>query len=418
MFDINDLDFGNESVGTQNQEKDETTKGQEDITDIHPDNTGVTDLDKKQEQSPVENTTNETNDISSTGERLEEGTIVEVEDKSYSVDANGNLVDVSGNIFKEAKDVKDFLDQYNTDETDDTDKLDISVIQEALGVDITDEKGNKVEFTNDAEGVKSYVNKVLELKTDEIQNATLNSFYQRNPIVKDFVDYITVNNGDYRGFGNIPDRSGLQVSESDIEQQKAIIRVAFQEFNKRGDVESYIKYLEDSKTLFDVAKEELTAIQENDRAVKEEITRKAQDEREEEIKRANAYWNSVHKTISNKVIAGYKLPDSTIIEKNGQKITVTPNDFFNYINAVNKKTGLTAYQEDCGKMTDEEVLNQELLEAWLRFTGGSYKDLVDMAVKENEAKKLILRAKSAKQTKSTVKVTKPTGKVNINDILL
>ena len=52
------------------------------------------------------------------------------------------------------------------------------------------------------------------------------------------------------------------------------------------------------------------------------------------------------------------------------------------------------------------------------FTGGSYKDLVDMAIKENEVKRLKLTSKQ-NTAKPRIKIdVRNKDKMNINDILL
>lgn len=58
-----------------------------------------------------------------------------------------------------------------------------------------------------------------------------------------------------------------------------------------------------------------------------------------------------------------------------------------------------------------------MLDAWLMFTGGTYKDLIDMAVKENEVRKLIVKSKQIRSNKSVRVVKKQTGKTNIDDIV-
>ena len=68
-------------------------------------------------------------------------------------------------------------------------------------------------------------------------------------------------------------------------------------------------------------------------------------------------------------------------------------------------------------MSNEDYLNKELIDAWLTFTGGSYKDLIDMAIKEENVRTLRLRSKE-QRTGKTVKIIKPkTSEVNNNDIV-
>lgn len=423
---MEEIDFEGAAVSNSEgsaADKPDTTNisgGTDDVTNINP-----TDVDSKTPPVEGEDKTNDKpadkkdDDNSSTGE-LEAGTIVEVEGTEYTVDDKGNLVDKNGTIFKQASEVKDFIASFNQEDGNDNSDgtIDISTVQNAIGIDVTDEDGKAIEFTNDAAGIKSYFDKVIELKTEEIQKAAINTIYEKNPIVKDFVNYLTINNGDYRGFGELTDRSGITLDVNNVAQQEAIIRASFKEFNKKGNVDNYIQYLKDSNGLADVAKEELKAMQEKDAQVKEELNRRAEEARKQELENTRQYWNEVHNAIANKVIAGYKLPDNLTIERDGQKKIVTTDDFFTYLSRVDKQTGKTAYQLDLDKMTNKEVLDKELLEAWLHFTGGSYKDLVDMAVRDENVKKLILKAKTHTTTTGKVNIKPANRKSNINDIIL
>ena len=51
------------------------------------------------------------------------------------------------------------------------------------------------------------------------------------------------------------------------------------------------------------------------------------------------------------------------------------------------------------------------------FTGGTYKDLIDMAVKENEVRKLIVKSKENRSAKTVKVVKKQNGKTSIDDII-
>ena len=130
----------------------------------------------------------------------------------------------------------------------------------------------------------------------------------------------------------------------------------------------------------------------------------------------------VNNIINGRVINGYKIPDSFTKEVDGKKIVITPNDFFNYLSNANvdgdngKK--LTAYQRDLANLTDDEFMAREMLDAWLMFTGGTYKDLIDMAVKEDQVRKLVVRSKENRSAKSVKIVKKQNGKTSIDDIIL
>ena len=351
---------------------------------------------------------------------LEAGTVIEFDGTEYTIAENGDLVDKDGKVFKAAADVQAWLDE--NEQTDDNQLNGSSVkdIIEAIGIEVKDEKGNDVEFTDDKAGLQSYINAVVELKSEEARQATINKFYQDNPVVKQFVDYMTVNGGDPRGFGQIPDRSGITVDKDNQNQQEQIIRLAAAEFGNKTISDAYIKYLKDSGGLYDEAVNQLVALQEKDKAVREKITQDAANARKAEEEAVRAYWENVNNVITKRNIAGYKIPESFTKEVDGQKITLTPDDFYDYLYRAKEVDAngnkITGYQRDLDKLTDEELLNKELLDAWLMFTGGTYKDLVNMAIKEHEVRKLIVKSKQQRSTR-TIKVTKPQGKADVNGIV-
>ena len=198
--------------------------------------------------------------------------------------------------------------------------------------------------------------------------------------------------------------------------------MAANEFGNKTINDSYINWLRESGNLYTYAKEQLDALIDKDKQVRKDIEEKAAQQRQEETERLNDYWNKVHSVIDSRVIGGYKIPENFTREINGKKVLCNSNDFFNYISNAcyedengNKMTG---YTRSLNSLTDEEYLNRELLDAWLMFTGGSYKDLVDMAVKENEVRKLIVKSKQNRSTKTVKVVKKQEGKASINDIIL
>lgn len=351
---------------------------------------------------------------------LEPGTVIEFEDAEYTVAENGDIVDKDGKVFKAAADVEAWLAENDQQDDNSLNGTSVKDLIDAVGIDVKDENGNDVEFTDDKEGFKSYIDSVIELKSKEAREATLNKFYQDNPVVKQFVDYMTVNGGDPRGFGQIPDRSGITVDKENANQQEQIIRLASKEFGLNIS-DAYIKYLKDSGGLYDEAVNQLVALQEKDKAVRERITNDAAVARRAEEDAVRAYWENVNNVISKREIAGYKIPESFVKEVNGQKVTLTPDDFYDYLYRAKEVDAdgnkVTGYQRDLDKLTDEELLNKELLDAWLMFTGGTYKDLVNMAIKEHEVHKLILKSKQQRSTR-TIKVVKPAGKADINSIVL
>lgn len=409
----NQVEVNNTNSNTEEpiKQEDVTNLSGDDVEDVS--NTGVKETQETHKDEVKEE------QITSTGE-LNVGDQIEVDGTTYTVAKNGDLVDDKGSIFKEAKDVAEWLKSVNVEDNEDGQGLTLSSIQNEIGIAITDENGNEVEFTNDAAGVKSYIDSVISLKSNELQQAAINRLYQDNPLLKQFQDYVQLT-GTPRGFGDIPDRSGIQLDKDNDAQLTAVIKMAAAEFGNKSLNDNYIKYLKDTGGLYDEARVQLSALVEKDKAVRKEIETKAAEQRNAEAENIKKYWENVNKIVNSRVIGGYKIPESFTKEVNGKKIVVTANDFFNYIsNATaqdNNGNQVTGYQKALNDLTDEEYLNRELLDAWLMFTGGTYKDLIDMAVKENEVRKLIVKSKENRSTKTVKVVKKQNGKTSIDDII-
>ena len=408
------------SAGTQPAANADTNPAnQEDVTPLN--GADVEDINATQpskEEKPEEPKEGEQKPAEDSG--LEAGTEIEFDGNTYTVSENGDVVDSEGNVFKKADEVKAWLDENNASDGDDDGPISINSVREAIGIDVTDSDGNPVEFEDTPAGVKGYVESVIALKSSEIQQGTINKLFNDNPLLKQFIDYVSIT-GTPRGFGDIPDRSGIQLDKDNPEQLKAVIRMAAQEFGNASLNDSYIKYLQDSGALYDEAKNQLQALIGKDQAYRQEIEQRAEAARQQQEADIRAYWEGVNKAISNRVIGGYKLPESFVKNINGQKITLTPQDFYNYV-AIAKEgedgSRMTGYQRDLDNLSNEEALNRELLDAWLMFTGGSYKDLVNMAVNEEKVRKLVVKSKQQRSAR-TIKVNKPKqSKVNPDEILL
>lgn len=421
---VSDIDFEGTNVQGNNGNTDnnpDVPTNKEDVTNL-----GGNDIDditgKNSEEPNPDNTGSEDNNDnnSSTGE-LNVGDQLEVDGITYTVAQNGDLVDDKGNVFKEAKDVADWLKSVNLENNEPDSSITLASIQESLGVTITDENGKPVSFTDDAAGVKAYVDSVIELRSNELQQAAINRLYSDNPLLKQFQDYVQLN-GTPRGFGEIPDRSGIKLDKDNEQQLVAVIKMAAQEFGNKSLNDNYIKYLRDSGGLYDEARNQLEALVDKDKAYRKDIETKAAEQRKQEADALKNYWEKVNNIINGRVINGYKIPDSFTKEVDGKKIVITPNDFFNYLSNANvdgdngKK--LTAYQRDLANLTDDEFMAREMLDAWLMFTGGTYKDLIDMAVKEDQVRKLVVRSKENRSAKSVKIVKKQNGKTSIDDIIL
>lgn len=425
---VQDIDFEGANNTDDVLNKDTNTvasDNKDDVThlnggDVDDITNGSTDDNKDKPDNKDGSNDDNNNDNSSTGE-LNTGDQLEVDGVVYTVAENGDIVDDKGNVFKEAKDVAEWLKSMDVKGEGEDSTLTLASIQEAVGIKVTDENGRTIEFTDDADGVKSYIDSVIALRSTELQEAAINRLYQDNPLLKQFQDYVQLN-GTPRGFGEIPDRSGIRLDKNNEAQLVAVIKMAAQEFGNKSLNDNYIKYLRDSGGLYDEATNQLAALVDKDKAYRQQIETQAAEQRKQEADNIKNYWEKVNNMINSRVINGYKIPDSFTREIDGKKIVITPNDFFTYLSeaTVEQKDGskITAYQNDLAKLTDDEFLAREMLDAWLMFTGGTYKDLIDMAVKENEVRRLVVRSKQSRSAKSVKVVKKQDGKTSIDEIIL
>ena len=392
----------------------ETTVNTEEKTNLETGNVEVEGKTNIDNNGGVETKTTETKagnntESSSTGGQeestLNEGDSIELDGVTYTVNQNGDLVNEKGKVFKTKAEVADFLKEYTTEETDTVPEINVADIQKLVGVDVVDENGKAVTFDSTPEGVAQYVNSVLELKKAEFAQAGINKLIEDYPVLNDFLNYYIANGNSYEGFGEMKDRSGIQIDESNEAQQIAIVREAWKEFGKRGDVNKYINYLKDSGQLVDAAKDDLAALQQADAELREENSRAALQAQQEYEAQVVAYWKDVKSCIDKREIAGYKIPDVIILDRGGKQVSATPDDFFNYVYQVDDN-GMSQYQKELAKEAPADRMNDELLKAYLKYTGKSYNSLLEMAVANKEVKKLRLTANKNKSAKATIKITK------------
>ena len=341
--------------------------------------------------------------------KIKPGIQLEISDKTYTVDENNNLVDEKGEIFKKADELEDYLKTLEQSDEDANEELNIDSIQEALGVGIVDEDGKEVKFENTPEGIKQYVNAVVETQQQEIAETTLNTLWDKYPVIKEVLDYYIANGESLEGFNSEAPNYDIDIDDNDESQQESIIKLAWKEQNRRGNVDDYIAYLKSSGKLLSVAEEELEGLKESAKEKKQALAKKAQEIAQQQQEEQEQYWQGVKSVIESKKIAGYKIPDTIIIKREGKSIAVTPNDFFNYIYRVDKE-GVTQYQRDLMKDSVESRRDDEILRAFLKFTGGTYANLVDMAISEKEVTKLKFKAKANREHRNTVKVKPQTPK--------
>lgn len=327
---------------------------------------------------------------SSTGEvTLSEGDTVNVDGVDYTIDANGNAVDADGTVFRTAAELAELIAQ-NGSEPSVLDQL-----QTRFGSDFKDEDGNPIVFDNNAEGIAAYVDTVVQSKIAEAQTAALNNLFETYPQVEQVINHLKLN-GTLEDFVEIPDRSSITVSKDNEEQQATFIREEWKLSGKKGDVNKFIDYCKNAGILYDTAVESKEAV---DSIYESRLAeQKAQVEAKEAAAAAEekAYWDNVEKTISKGELLGYSIPEQIQCNKDGKKVMLSRKDFLKYVSTPVDSKGNTAYMLDEAKVDSNARMQDDLLKAFLKFTGGNYASLVGMAV--NKHKVLSVRTAAAQTT--------------------
>lgn len=327
---------------------------------------------------------------SSMGEvKLSEGDTVNVDGVDYTIDAEGNAIAADGTVFRTATELAELIAQNGSEPSV------LNQLQTRFGSDFKDENGNPIVFDDNEEGIAAYVETVVQSRVKEAQAAIINNLFETYPQVEQVINHLKLN-GSLDDFVEIPDRSQITVSKDNEEQQATFIREEWKLSGKKGDVNKFIDYCKNAGILYDTAiesKEAVDSIYESRLA-----EQKAQVEAKEAAAAAEekAYWDNVEKTISKGELLGYSIPEQIQCNKDGKKVMLSRRDFLKYVSTPVDSEGNTAYMLDEAKVDSDARMQDDLLKAFLRFTGSDYASLVGMAV--NKQKVLSIRAAAAQTT--------------------
>ena len=327
---------------------------------------------------------------SSMGEvKLSEGDTINVDGVDYTIDAEGNAIAVDGTVFRTATELAELIAQNGSEPSV------LNQLQTRFGSDFKDENGNPIVFDDNEEGIAAYVETVVQSRVKEAQTAAINNLFETYPQVEQVINHLKLN-GTLDDFVEIPDRSQITVSKDNEEQQATFIREEWKLSGKKGDVNKFIDYCKNAGILYDTAVESKEAV---DSIYESRLAeQKAQVEAKEAAAAAEekAYWDNVEKTISKGELLGYSIPEQIQCNKDGKKVMLSRKDFLKYVSTPVDSEGNTAYMLDEAKVDSDARMQDDLLKAFLRFTGGDYASLVGMAV--NKQKVLSIRTTAAQTT--------------------
>lgn len=382
----NTIEQGQQGAGQQSQQGNGNGNGNPDTdTNIDTDN-GNGNTGNQGQQGQVNNQQQD----SFMGEvKLSEGDTINVDGVDYTIDAEGNAIASDGTLFRTATELAELIAQNGSEPSV------LNQLQTRFGSDFKDENGNPIVFDDNEEGIAAYVETVVQSRVKEAQTAAINNLFETYPQVEQVINHLKLN-GSLDDFVEIPDRSQITVSKDNEEQQAAFIREEWKLSGKKGDVNKFIDYCKNAGILYDTAVESKEAV---DSIYESRLAeQKAQVEAKEAAAAAEekAYWDNVEKTISKGELLGYSIPEQIQCNKDGKKVMLSRKDFLKYVSTPVDSEGNTAYMLDEAKVDSDARMQDDLLKAFLRFTGGDYASLVGMAV--NKQKVLSIRTAAAQTT--------------------
>lgn len=380
---------GQQGAGQQGQQGQQGNGNGNGNPDTNPDtnaNNGNGSTGNQGQQGQVDNQQQD----SSMGEvKLSEGDTINVDGVDYTIDAEGNAIAADGTVFRTATELAELIAQNGSEPSV------LNQLQTRFGSDFKDENGNPIVFDDNEEGIAAYVETVVQSRVKEAQAAAINNLFETYPQVEQVINHLKLN-GSLDDFVEIPDRSQITVSKDNEEQQATFIREEWKLSGKKGDVNKFIDYCKNAGILYDTAVESKEAV---DSIYESRLAeQKAQVEAKEAAAAAEekAYWDNVEKTISKGELLGYSIPEQIQCNKDGKKVMLSRRDFLKYVSTPVDSEGNTAYMLDEAKVDSDARMQDDLLKAFLRFTGGDYAGLVGMAV--NKQKVLSIRTVAAQTT--------------------
>lgn len=380
---------GQQGAGQQGQQGQQGNGNSNGNPDTNPDtnaNNGNGNTGNQGQQGQVDN---QQQDPSMGEVQLSEGDTVNVDGVDYTIDAEGNAIAADGTVFRTATELAELIAQNGSEPSV------LNQLQTRFGSDFKDENGNPIVFDDNEEGIAAYVETVVQSRVKEAQAAAINNLFETYPQVEQVINHLKLN-GSLDDFVEIPDRSQITVSKDNEEQQATFIREEWKLSGKKGDVNKFIDYCKNAGILYDTAVESKEAV---DSIYESRLAeQKAQVEAKEAAAAAEekAYWDNVEKTISKGELLGYSIPEQIQCNKDGKKVMLSRRDFLKYVSTPVDNEGNTAYMLDEAKVDSNARMQDDLLKAFLRFTGGDYASLVGMAV--NKQKVLSIRTTAAQTT--------------------
>lgn len=356
---------------------------------------------------------------------LEENDVISIEDEQGNpieliIDKDGNATK-DGKIVYTKEQLKTLTEEENTD-IENTEDLH-SKIANLSGIELKDEKGNIIKFSDGLEGLAEREKKVAETYLIAGKNTALNEFFKKNPDLKSIYDY-KLRTGTIDNFSSYSDYSTLKITdETPVDVLKDIYKKYLSSIgNDKDTIEKLINLSVNEETLRADSLSALGKLQEKQKQENEDLLAKQEERKQEAIKKYENYYGvkvnekneivdaNIKDSLYDKIVKQGKignivLPTTGLIVSNedGSKKNISRNDIFNYFYKVAGKDDDGNYytQAQIDERTRMDNTDNFIIQGIKNLTKNDLKSL-EKAMKDvinlGNAKKLIKVIKSSTQT--------------------
>lgn len=322
-----------------------------------------------------------------TGDNLN---IIQIGDKDYTLDKDGNALDSEGKIFM----TKDKIAELEEDTTS-TD-INIEAIEKLSGYQVFDETGKPKTFDFTPEGLANREVAIVQQEVNKFKTEYPKLFLSENPDIADMLRYKQLY-GSIEGYSNRVDYTKLTVDEKNLDQLFNLIVEAEKQSGKTPEKAHEIatmykdanKLPEQGKYSFEILKNKQIEVENKLIKDKENAIKLQQDA-------DNKYWSELKTTLLTKdVIAGITIPKTIQVkDKNGVLRNLTRQDIYDYVNKPvmkDSRTGETYSQYHVDKIAIEKArtLDDDIIDVIVQLTGKDTKSLIDAKVADNKVKDII-----------------------------
>lgn len=277
------------------------------------------------------------------------------------------------------EDTEESSDNESEEDSEEAEELPlVKSIQQSLGYEFEDE------FEDTEEGIQLLVEKAKDMAAEQ----AVNNYFDRYPDVKELLEY--------REMGGDPDTffktkfpevnySEVELEEDNERQHEQIVRQELSQVRgmSNEEIEAEIEDYRNGGILENKAKRSLSALRAKQQSDQESLLEQKRAEQAEQQKQVEQYWNDVKSTIDETTsFKGFKVPSKD------------KGEFFDYLSKPvedGKSKAMMAHEN--------ADLETRLAIDYLLFKGFKLSDIIDRRAKDQNAKTLRERMKSAKTNK-------------------